>query len=218
MRLPRNFNKITIDQFQRCPELTVYSNTDEWIEALSVLSGKSIAEIEDIDLRLLKKHIGKIGFLLNPKVNIRKKRYLILKGNLYRADFEANKINTAQGIDIKTFLKHDSKVTFEQHVIDVSHKLLACIYRKFNWKKLRFEYQGENHEEISNDFLSVKVGSVYGTLFFYSKVWESLMPILADYGEKAAKLISEMMKEAEEWATESKTLKSIGDGRSHLMN
>lgn len=209
MRLPTSFNDITISQFQECyfinksdPELT------GWARIISILSGTPIQEIEDLPLPEIKKLKQRLLFILDDKkLNGVFKKHILVNGRWYKAIHEAHKLSTAQGVDIKTFLKPENGMTVNDSVVEKAHKLLASVYLPLTWKG--FKYNGANHSKIAEDFRHAKMGDVYGTLFFYLINYQKLIEAMEPYGQEATKILEDHLKEVTLWANTVST----GDGR-----
>lgn len=202
MRLPKSFNDITIFQYQVCYNLLKKDHSIEtWVAVLAALSNKSYAEIEAIPIWQLKKHIEQLAFIMVPPTKLKVKKYIYVNGRIYKAIYKANHLTPGQGIDIKTFLKPQEGQTQEDSAVSNAHHLLACIYLPL--KRLRFSYDGIDHEEIANDFLKCKCGDVLGTLFFYSKTWERLINASVKSGNESLQILTEHMEEVMKWRTAS---------------
>jgi hypothetical protein len=76
-----------------------------------------------------------------------------------------------------------------------------------------FKYTPSKHKEVSDYFRKAKMGEVYGTLFFYSKVYKALMEATNIYGQKNLEIVKNHMKELEDWQTQKKTLEKDGVGK-----
>jgi hypothetical protein len=198
MRLPKSFNDITISQFQTCYFLLGKSpGIDEWIKVISTLAGKTYNDIESLPVWYVKKLIYQLEFLTRPNLNTKLKKYLYLNGTVYKAIYEGHKLSAAQGMDLKTFLHPPKDVPLNDHIVEVAHKLLASIY--IPMKNFRFKYSGIDHQKISNDFLSARMGDVYGTLFFYSIVSPKLTETILDFGKEQTKILAKHMEEVKAW-------------------
>lgn len=199
MRFPKSYNDLTIAQFQECYFILGKDpGTDEWIRVLSILSGKPEDYFLELPKSKLKDWIKKLQFLLTPELNTKVKRYLYINGRIYKAILNANEINTAQGIDLKTFQKPAEGQSNEDAVIENAHMLLACIY--IPMVRFRFRYDGKYHSRTVEDLKKVKVGDVFGTLFFYSILSGELTKATEDFGREALKTVEDHMKEVTEWA------------------
>lgn len=207
MRLPKSWNDITIGQFQECYFLLKDRNIESWVKVISVLSGLKYAEVENIPIKKLKRHIFSLQFLLNPNLNTKVKKYISVNKRIYKATYNASDLSAAQAADIKTFLKPEPGVSHMDTIVENANKVLASIYLPLTWTG--FKYNGSKHAKISSDFCKVKMGDVYGTLFFYSVVYEKLMQTTLDYFEKNQKEKTELMQEVLQWA---KTSGVIGGG------
>lgn len=211
MRFPSSYNDLTISQFQECYFiLGKVPQIEQWITVLSILSGKPEDYFNEMPIKKLKGYIAKLQFLLNPKLNTKGKKYVYANGRIYKAILNANEITTAQGIDLKTFQKPAEGQSIEESVIENAHKLLACIYVPL--VGFKFRYDGKYHPRTVEDLKKVKVGDVFGTLFFYSNLFGPLTETFNHYGEKALNLVEEHMKEVAEWMQKNPS-EIIGAGK-----
>lgn len=211
LKLPKDWNDITVEQFQECYFLLGKNPTiDTWVMVLSTLSGKSGKEIESLSITELKKYIKKLDFLVNPSLNEKVNKFVTIKGKLFKAVYRASDMQTNQVADLKGLMASEGQ-SINDVVVENAHKLLACIYIPLTLKG--FRYVPSKHKEVSNYFRKAKMGEVYGTLFFYSKTYKNLMEAINTYGEKNLEIVKEHMKELEEWQTQRKTSESVGAGK-----
>lgn len=223
MRLPKSWNEITVGQFQECYFVLGKNPTIEhWCRVIAVLSGLTEAEVESMLIKKLKQKIIQINFLQHPNLNERVKRYIYLNGTVYRSVYQPNELTvsqikqlkTNQAIDIKTFCSPPEKVSYQDNIVEQAHKLLASIYVPLSWRG--FKYDGSKHSKASEDFRSARMGDVYGTLFFYSRVYNALMQSIQDCGVKAKEDMTPHMEEVYAWAIQEGILEDDGDGKLRL--
>lgn len=217
MRLPKSFNSITVEQYQDCyfilkdlkpptPE-DPFSDIDPWVTVISILSGKTIEEVNELPRRELSARIRQLDFILRPEVLKEKPKKYLYSGRIYRAILRADQLNNAQAIDIRTFMKPQEGMSENDTVVLNAHKLLASIFLPLTWKG--FKYDSKNHARRAADFKKAKMGDVYGTLFFYSILSMNLIKATEAYGLDQAKILQEHFREVEEW---QKTLPPDGAG------
>lgn len=209
MRLPKSFNEITISQFQECYFINKSDPTLEgWSRIISILSRESIETVQNLPIDRIKQLKKLLLFILDDQsLNEKVKQWVYINKKIYKPVTELNKLSTAQAIDIKTFIKPQEGMDYKDIVVENAHKLLASIYLPL--KGFSFKYDGANHQKASEDFRHAKMGEVYGTLFFYSAVWENWMKSLEPYGKQAAQTIESHMEDVISWANTETT----GDGK-----
>lgn len=185
MKFPKSYSQITVSQYQE-----IYSilkgkvEFDEWVKILSILSGKSVDEIEALPIKTLKRYLSKLTFLTEFPKN-KAKRLIFLKGKLYKLETNAENLSTAQYVSIKTFCQEGKQVENLDKICSVSFKRLT-------WRGWRQDVKTFN--EDCERFKEAKMSSVYGVVFFCSKVLIFLMVNTQDYLE-AIKVIKEREKE-----------------------
>ena len=211
LKLPKDWNDVTVEQFQECYFLLGKSPTiDTWVMVLSTLSGKPGSEIEALSITDLKKYIKKLDFLVNPNLNEKVNKFVSIRGKIFKAVYQASDMQTNQVADLKGLMNSEGQ-SINDTVVENAHKLLACIYVPLTLKG--FRYVPSKHKEVSNYFRKAKMGEVYGTLFFYSKTYKALMEAINSYGEKNLEIVKEHMKEIEDWQTQKRTLEKDGVGK-----
>lgn len=209
MRIPKNYNQVTVEQYQlTIPILNkIKSETDAekvltgWAMIISFLTGKPVEEIEDLPIDNLTKIVKSLSWLGNEfKGN--KRKYLLFKGRIYRAQFDASKLNTAQYVEVKSFIERGNPM-------GEFHNILASIYSPLTLKG--FRHDGLKHANRAELFKHLPIGKVYPTLFFYSVLFKTSMKDTLAYGlkeynqemKKAEKLLMETLREISQ---------EIGDG------
>lgn len=210
VKLPKSFKGVSVGQYQLIYPIyqKIEKETDsmtiasDWCRIISILTGRKPNEIEALPIDQLKKAIKQLSFLGHGEIKPNRRKYLFVNGKLHRAKSQAKEFNTAQYVEIKTFLGRGNW-------IGEIHRLLASMYSPLTWGG--FKHDGEGHEERAEAFKKMSVAKVYPTVFFYSILWERWMKRIREYGLKIAE---EENRKAEEllMLTLRETLESIGDG------
>ena len=211
MRLPKNWNQITVEQFQECYFLLGKTPTiDTWVMVLATLSGKSADYIERLEIRELKKAIKQLDFLLTPNLNEKVNKYVSFTGRVYKAVLFADQMQTNQVADLKGLMVSNGQ-SVNDTIVENCHKLLACIYVPLTLTG--FKYLPNKHKALSERFKKAKMGDVYGAVFFFFILYKNLIETTLTFGEKNLQEIQNHMKEVEEWQTQRGSLEVDGDGK-----
>ena len=160
MKLPNSLKDIKVKQYQTIAPLLSDLNLDTWIKIMSILSGKTTEQIEDIDTGTFKKYRKQLQFLLADKPQFVKK-YLWINGSLYKGTNNADDLNTSQYVAIKTFLSQGSPV-------EQLHNIAPCCYKKLTFKG--WKYNGDDHVKLSEAFLNKPTSDVLPLVFFCFRV------------------------------------------------
>lgn len=210
MKLPKSFKQVTVEQYQRI--YPIYQKIEaekdpiviasDWCRIISILTTLKPNEVEELPIDKLKSIIKSLNWLVNGNIKPNKKKYLFVKGHLHRAKLEAKQFNTAQYVEIKTFLSRGNWIS-------EMHNILATIYSPLGWKG--FKHDGVSHPDRAEAFKKVSVASVYPTVFFYSVQFKDSMRRIQEYG---LKLMKEKQKEIDQHLalTLREVLENIGDG------
>jgi hypothetical protein len=184
VKLPNSLKDIKVKQYQTIAPLLSDLNLDTWIKIMSILSGKTTEQIEDIDTGVFKKYRKQLQFLLADKPQFVKK-YLWINGSLYRGTNNADDLNTSQYVAIKTFLSQGSPV-------EQLHNIAPCCYKKLTLKG--WKYNGDDHVKLSEAFLNKPTSDVLPLVFFCFRVLYSSTIDSEAYLE-AQKVIANRMEE-----------------------
>lgn len=214
VKLTKSLKDIPVKQYQTIHPLLSDLNLDTWIQIMAILSGKTTEEIEDIDTGTFKKYRKQLQFLLADKPQLVKK-YIWVNGSLYKGTNNADELNAAQIVGIKTFLSQGSPV-------EQLHNIAPCAYKRFKWrhqykrgndiitKYMGFFYVGDDHVKLSEAFLNKPTSDVLPLVFFCFRVLYNLMEDTEAYSE-AQKVIQSRMEEIHQLILEENFL-NIGVG------
>ena len=210
MKVPKSFSQVTVSQYQRISPIyqKIEKESDpitiasDWCRIISILTDKTPADIEAMPIDKLKAIIKSLNWLVNGNIKPKKRKYLFIKGRLHKAKLDAKQFNTAQYVEIKTFLSRGNW-------IEEMHNILASIYSPLTFKG--FKHNGETHQERAEFFKTVPVSKVYPVVFFYSVQFKSSMKRIQEYG---LKMLKEKQKEIDQhlMSTLKLVLEDIGDG------
>lgn len=185
MRIPKSFREVTVEQYQEL--LPIYkkivneSDAEKvifgWVNIIAILADCQIDEVEALPIDKLDKITRSLDWLVNGHFPAARRKYMFFNGRLYKATLKAKDFNVARYVEIKTFLGRGG-------VVPELHNLLASIYTPLTWKG--WVNNSLSHKERSDKFKKAKVGKVYPTVFFYSKVWNNLIQDIQAYGIKKA--------------------------------
>lgn len=171
MTLPNSYKDITVEKYQEIyptiqlvTQLEGLESLDQWVKIISSLSGKSVEQVEAIELDKLKSYIKQLSFLLSNEYKLVHK-HVWIKG-FYKAVNKAERLNTAQYVSIKTFLQ-DGKL------VDNLHHIAACSYKKLTLKG--WKYKGNNHDKLSEAFLKMPCHKVLPLVFFCLTIYKYWM-------------------------------------------
>lgn len=204
MKAPNRWSEIKIHQFYELRallEMRDLPNIDKNVQLLSVLTGKPIDVIEDLTFNQIASHIAGISFVDKmPKAAA--KRYIFVRGCIFKVHLDPSKITPAQFIDLSMFTKDANTI------IENIHNILAVIctpvFRKYN---------GKSHKKRADLFVEhLDVETAYGIALFFCRLINAFLPAISDYLEQTAR---EQIANLKNSAT-SKSSSSIGVGTTHL--
>lgn len=183
----KSFNDFTVEQFQLWHKTIAEEQDiiDREVKLASILTGKSIEYLESIPYSVLKEVIKKVNKVSLTEPSTEVKRFVRVGRKVYSAILDAKELHGLMSTSQFTAAK-----TYAANPIENMDKLLALYYapyKLFGKPKL-----AENQVKLAEDFKKVKVGDVYGAVFFYSVLWNQFAPILEDSLKEATKIMEEV--------------------------
>ena len=148
------------------------SDIDKKIKKLAIVLGKKESEVEAMPITAFEN----IGFLNNIPKHLKFKEKTRIGFKTYKACTDLNDIGVNQLVDFYSLNKAYAPV----------NELLAVVYRPYNPDK---------HKEISQAFLSKKVGDVLGTVFFFKNYFLKCEKHIQEYLENQLKSIQTFQTE-----------------------
>ena len=209
MKIPKRYEDLTVEQFQKLEELKTNTSLDKLDRAvlrLSILSGKSVEHIESLNATLVYNTLMDAIFLTQPITQIETPKEVKLGGIKFRYIKDIHEYNIAQEKDWKEMVKNS-----DNNYINCLPELMAVCHQEYeNGKWL---YNSNNHQRNVELFRNSKLSESLGAVFFYSKTLKGYTKILADSLVKATATIQEIQKEMME-DLEFQTFLKGGDGNT----
>ena len=191
MKIPKRYEDLTVDQFQKLEELKTNTSLDKLDRAvlrLSILSGKSVEYIESLNATLVYNTLMDAIFLTQPITQIETPKEIKLGGIKFRYIKDIHEYNIAQEKDWKEMVKNS-----DNNYINCLPELMAVCHQEYENGK--WVYNSNNHKRNVELFRQSKLSESLGAVFFYSKTLNAYTKVLADYLVKATATIQEIQKE-----------------------
>ncbi len=190
------FEDLTIKQYIDLLEVDKLeiSEIEKKIKKLAIVLDKKESEVENLPLTAF----DKIKFLDNipNQIKFRDKTRIGLK--FYKACTDLNEIGVNQLVDFYSLHKNNAPI----------NELLAVIYKPYNPDK---------HKEISEAFLSKKIGEVLGTVFFFRNYYMRCEKHIQEYLENHLQAIQTFQTEIQT-DKEFQDFLNIGGGSTTSTN
>lgn len=184
----KSFNDFTVEQFQEWHKVISEEKDiiDREVKLASILTGKSVEYLESIPYSVLKEVIKKVNRVSLSQPNTEVRRFVRVGSKVYAAILDAKELHGLMSTSQFTAAK-----TYAANPIVNMHRLLALYYTQYQpFKKRKLT---ENQLKLSEDFKKVKIGDVYGAVFFYSVLWNQFAPILENSLMEATRTIQEII-------------------------
>ena len=200
MKIPKRYEDLTVIQFQQLEDLktnTSLDNLDKAVLRLSILSGKSVKEIEDLSPTKVYDVLMDAIFLTVPVTQMETPENISLGGVKFRYIKDIYPYNIAQEKDWKQLMLNNDNNYFK-----CLPELMAICHQEFENGK--WVYNSDNHLRNVEIFKTSKLSESLGAVFFYSKIFKRYTEILADCLAQATQTIQEanqMMSEDLEFQT-----------------
>lgn len=191
MKIPKRYEDLTVDQFQKLEELKTNTSLDKLDRAvlrLSILSGKSVEHIESLNATLVYNTLMDAVFLTQPITQIETPKEVKLGGIKFRYIKDIHEYNIAQEKDWKEMVKNS-----DNNYINCLPELMAVCHQEYENGK--WVYNSNNHQRNVDLFRQSKLSESLGAVFFYSKTLKGYTKVLADSLVKATETIQEIQKE-----------------------
>lgn len=157
----KSFNDFTVEQFQEWHKVISEEKDiiDREVKLASILTGKSVEYLESIPYSVLKEVIKKVNRVNLSQPNTEVRRFVRVGTKVYAAILDAKELHGLMSTSQFTAAK-----TYAANPIENMHRLLALYYTQYQpFKKRKLT---ENQLKLSEDFKKVKIGDVYGAVFF----------------------------------------------------
>jgi hypothetical protein len=188
MKIPYSFNDITLSQFMQLHKIHSDKAMDK-LDKLSILTGKSFNDIEELDFNTRSKLLAKARYMDNVPKDLRVPKRFTAGTTMLVPTMSIQEMKVNQLVDFYTIMK-----AHENDFIAGANDILAIMFKPF---KLfgKAKYSPDDHSKISKLLLSAKVGDCLGLLFFYLNLWKRCEQIIVRYLENNQKEIQTLMNE-----------------------
>lgn len=210
IEIPTSWDGVSISKWKKLMELgkgAENMRSEEFnIEVLSIMTGMSVEEIENLPLVTVQSLLSSISFINQPPTpdKSRIKRSYTINGKKYVVFKNLKEITTAQYIDFQSYSKD-----MDKNISEILAIFLIPEGHKYN--------EGYDIDETINDIEdndTLGIGAVLGLMSFFGKLFlRSIQNSLA-YSKKAVKKMTQTTTltktEMEELDKNLKTLDSFG--------
>ena len=194
MKLPHNWNEITIGQFiDLLPSnYKGLNDVEQLIYTLAVVTQSTKDEVRKLSIRDAKEYSSKLSFLNElPKGRVKLK--FKLKGKGYIVEPDASK--SSAGTYMSTMHIFQGLQNDEEHINKNLHIILAQVIKptKWSWKKFkRIQVDVDIMELAKLLYEELPVSIAYPIIVFFCKLSKLLTPVINDYSTKT---VSQTMEE-----------------------
>jgi hypothetical protein len=180
MRIPKSVNKLDLKTFIKLRDIEAsdLESFDKGQAVLSLVTGLSDSQIEELPLWKLDHYFKQVAVLRNSKPNLRVKRFILMGWKLYTTTKNEKHLNTNQ------FVTTDHYAT--DSVANMA-KIAAVLYKRVTFFGLKFTQY--SFEELTSHFEKKRIGSYYGAVFFYSNKLKASRANLDFYNRRAKETI-----------------------------
>lgn len=165
---------MTILQFQQLYFIAQGTEIDfdKSIKMVGVITGQTPDQVEKMPMdkfNRICKRISTAFEIFNKKLlNSRPKSIVIVKGRIYRLNYEVSKLPVTAG-------KYIEAITFGKDVVNNLHKIMATIATPITWRGKKYT---RSHPDIAADFESMDFKAAYhAAVFFYTQYRVSMQII-----------------------------------------
>ena len=187
-----NYADITIGQFQKLSHSDFFTLEGQ-IEAIAILTHKSIEEVEAIPIQDFKKYLKGLDTLHSLTYDDRFIPDFIAGGVKFKVQRSIEKMTGGEYIDLTTFTKSPDNIGLKNDaIISNLHKILALFCKPVaRW--YQFYKPDINVEEHLQKYM--KIETAYPLAVFFCNLLENLMPYLSDYLRSRLKEMNLLLSE-----------------------
>ncbi|MEI7668922.1 MAG: hypothetical protein WCJ33_02435 [Pseudomonadota bacterium] len=164
MGLPRQWNEITTEMYQKIYPIAISTEYESEIEKLIDIAGAlNESALNELPIGGLKH----LKFLLHPEsiVNTIPKAFTF-KGKIYRTETEIQNIKGGQYIDLTSYTSDADKI------IPNLHYLIAIMTSEVNWFGFKKKYSGEAMIKRAELFKKLPITITYPLCVFFVRTWK----------------------------------------------
>lgn len=186
--IPLNVNDLLIKDFINFEHIRT-SGKDELdieLKICSYFTMVSVIELEELSFNELDNYLWRAKELISSKPSVKKHSLIKVNGIRYRAAKSEKDFKTNQ---------YTAYSQYNENPLDNLHKKLSVIYSETKLFK-EYQFNESNIRDRALNFYNYgRVGQVYGTLFFYSNLFEGLNLISQAYSVIANEEIKNHMEQ-----------------------
>ena len=189
----KSFNDFTVEQFQQWHKVIKEESDiiDREVKLASILTGKSVEYLESVPYSVLKEVIKRVNKISLTEPSTKVVRFVKVGRKVYSAILNAQDLHGLMSTSQFTAAK-----TYAANPIENMHLLLPLYYAPY--KLFGKQKLAENQLKLAEEFKKVKVGEVYGAVFFYSILWSQFVPILENSLKQATKVMEEIAADGQD--------------------
>ena len=146
INLPKDWTEVSVEQYQALQ--FIVDEDDIYVKNISIIaimSGIETSKLEKVSLKSYTKLMNSLDFLNSPIENKLTRKFK-LSGKKYKMVTDLYELNGGQYITLMHLLKN------EDDTVRNLHQLMAVFCTPFKKKFLwfgKYEYEGDNHQEVS---------------------------------------------------------------------
>jgi hypothetical protein len=172
------WDKITVEQYEYlepiCKKIQAEKDPlyriELWVHVLTFLTGKDKEHFETMDGNKLRDLIHSHNFLLHPELCNKIESTITVNNQFYKGLTDITSGSFAPYYMLKTHLANDAPLS----------SLLGCVYSPIKLWGIKYDM-----DQVSKDLKQAKCSQVLGLVFFYSRIFNRLMPAIQGYLEIA---------------------------------
>jgi hypothetical protein len=173
-----------ISQIQEYHSLGELNTIDKKIEALAIIKGKTIDEIEELQLEEILEEFRKIDFM--PK-DTKLKFEFKHKGKRYRLITNPNKLKAHRWVELQELYNGD--------IIESLDKIIALLAYEVNIFGQKKKEDVTDFERKVTDFASLNFDIAHNYALFFSKVYPELLKSTLSYLNKELQEMKNQLQE-----------------------
>jgi len=174
MELCKNWNEVTIRQFNELQKINEDDQVENHLAIIAILSGKTKEEVEQLSLDEIRRIVPATKFIYHVPVLEKLPTRIEVNGWDYEIDYKITSLLAAGYIDIKTYTKNPDLIW------DNMHKIIALFTHRvvktwFTWKRT-----GEKcpADDILNHF---PVSMAYPMALFFCQLFDNSIKHIQEY-------------------------------------
>ena len=192
--IPKSWASITIEQFPLIYDIIKDKDIepiDKEVRLISILTGLSVAEIEDIELGQLRDLIKKVRFIFKLEFP-QPVEWFNHSGYKWNVKYDISKISSAD------FISLTKLSTTEDDVIMNMAEITSIFVKPYKRKWFRYVPVEMDYKERLELIKTINVGVIYPVCVFFCKVLTNLLPVIKGYLEtEKEKILQKIAKEIE---------------------